>query len=233
MTNKKGYSRAMSIIIAVAMIFSVMVFMPEDVSAASKKPGKVNAKATKTNQMITVTWKKTKKAKKYQIYLKKGKKKWKKVATVKADGKAKQTYSIKRLNWNTTYQVKMRAVNGKKKGKWSTTYKGKLAKKTTLQAEVNKNPSAQKMLNESVTDLGDFTMTTSVSGNTVIYTFKIKNANPFSKAKLDSIFNSAEMNNTMKSVITEMENGTGIFGIEVLAKVNNSSGTQVASYSYK
>jgi|GEM_PF-4173163 len=150
MTNRKSYSRAMSLVIAVAMLLTVMVFIPEDASAASKKPGKAKiTSAVKLNQMITVTWKKTKKAKKYQIYLKQGKKKWKRVATVKANGKSTQTYAIKKLKWNTKYQVRVRAVNGKKKGKWSRTWGGKLARYTTLAAEIYKNAEAKKYLDNA------------------------------------------------------------------------------------
>ena len=231
MRNKK-FCRTASILIAVAMVFSVIVFMPEDASAAARKPGKVKiTKGTKLNQMITLTWKKTKGAKKYQIYAKKGKGKWKKVATVKANGKSKQTYSIKRCKWNTKYQVKMRAVKGKKKGKWSTIYKGKLAKKTTLQKEINRNASARKDIGNAVEENEYFKITMSVSGNTIIlnYLFKI----PVTKADTDEVFNSGEMRKEMKSVITKTENNVGIFGIGVLVKALDPSGKQVASYTYK
>ena len=226
MVNRKRYSRAMSIVIAVAMVFSVMVFMPEDVSAAAKKPGKVTiTKATKMNQMITVTWKKTKNAKKYQVYAKAGKGKWKRVATVKSNGKAKQTYKIKKCKWNTKYQIKMRAVNGKKKGGWSKTYQGKLAKKTTLQKFVaSKAPIILSNMQRDANSYDGMTGNVAIKGNTIMLQLDvIGNFSPEDidalKVELRNAFLSAKMKNDLRANMTKLENTVGIFGIKYNIKV--------------
>ena len=227
----------MSLVIAVAMLLTVMVFMPEDASAASKKPGKVKiTSAVKLNQMITVTWKKTKKAKKYQIYLKQGKKKWKKVATVKANGKSTQTYAIKKLKWNTKYQVRVRAVNGKKKGKWSRTWGGKLVRYTTLAAEINKNADAKKYL-DNVEEIEDpFIINVSIEGNTVVYKMtqyrKINGNQNVSPAEANQILNHPDLPKEMRSLATTIENKTGIFGIKVRIDIYNYAGTKVGTRTY-
>lgn len=239
MTKSKKHSRVMSIIIAVAMVFSVFVFMPEDVSAATKKPGKVKiTKAIKMNQIITVKWEKTKNAKKYQIYLKEGKKKWKKVATVKA---SKRSYSIKRLKWNTKYQLKMRAINGKKKGKWSTLYKGKLDKKTTLEKSMNKKARAD--LKKLEKDLSNSTAKAkiTVSGNTVVmrmdfigaeYDYSDPKVLAGVKAEMEKTFKDKTVNKEMKKSITEIENDTGIFGVKIQLMIYDSAGRLLLNHTY-
>lgn len=242
MNNRKKYSRVMSIAIAVAMLFSVMVFMPEDVSAATKKPGKVKiTKAVKLNRMITVTWKKTKKAKKYQIYLKEGKKKWKKVATVKANGKAKQSYKIKKLKWNTKYIVKMRAINGKKKGKWSGLWGGRLGKKTTLQALVKKNKSLKKEVDRLQNDLNEeegISANVGVVGNTIkiVEAFVGTDCTDYlsdARSSMKREFVNAKMKKTVKKDITRIENNTGIFGVKFRVIIYDGVGNELLDYTYK
>lgn len=86
-------------------------------SAAVKTPYKVTGvKATKaTSAVISISWKASKNSKKYEVQYKlKTAKKWKTRTT-----KAKAT-TFKGLKQNTKYQFRVRGVNGKKKGKYST-----------------------------------------------------------------------------------------------------------------
>ena len=242
MIRSKRNSRLMSIVIAVAMVLSMMAFAPEDVSAASKKPAKVKiTKAVKTNQMITVTWKKTKRAKKYQVYLKQSNKKWKRVATVKANGKARQSYKIKRLKWNTKYQVKVRAINGKKKGKWSRIWGGKLVKKTTLQALIKKNKSLANEVSKLEKELSDkdgISATVDVIGNTIEIVLS-KPGEDFTdnlseaKSEVKKEFVNTKMIKSVKKDITRIENNTGIFGVKFRTIVYDGVGNKLLDYTYK
>ncbi|MBR1743939.1 MAG: fibronectin type III domain-containing protein [Lachnospiraceae bacterium] len=94
-----------------------------------KKPAKVTGlkKAKVTAVSAKISWKKAKNAKKYEISYKIGKKKWKKVSTKKT------SYTLKKLTKNTTIQVKVRGVNGKKKGAFSKVLKFKTLKLYSVQ----------------------------------------------------------------------------------------------------
>ena len=105
-------------VLAVVVSYSVLP-MNQTFAASAKKPAKVKSlKVTAMNDpetSIRVSWKKAKNAKKYQVYRATKKKgKYKKVATVK-----KTTYVNKGLKDGKKYFYKVRAVNGKKKGKYS------------------------------------------------------------------------------------------------------------------
>lgn len=85
------------------------------------KPGKVKITSIKRKKKgsITVRYSKVKKAKKYEISYatsKKFQKEKKKVAK-------KQSYTIHKLKVGKTYYIRVRAVNGNTKGKWSKTCK--------------------------------------------------------------------------------------------------------------
>ena len=89
--------------------------------AAAKKPAQVKGLSLKKSGLkITVAWKKAKNAKKYQVYVKKGTAKWKSAKTLK---KTAYTFTAKA---GTAYQVKVRALNGKKAGKFSAVKKIKI-----------------------------------------------------------------------------------------------------------
>lgn len=114
--------KLVTILLALAVTFTFMPAIDGGEVQAAAKPAKVKiTKAVKTNQMIDLAWKKAKRAKKYQIFMKKGKAKWKVVKTVNA-----KTLKFKKngLAWNTKYAFKVRAINGKKKGAFSKTYDG-------------------------------------------------------------------------------------------------------------
>lgn len=91
------------------------------------KPGKVKKVTAKNNKKksIKLTWKKATNAKKYQIQYSTSKK-FKKKAITKATKKLK--YTIKRLAKEKTYYIRVRGVNGKEVGKWSTVKKVKIRK---------------------------------------------------------------------------------------------------------
>ena len=99
----------MPILMSLLLILSLVASMTVSVSAASK-PAKVTiSKVTVSKNVATITWKKAKNAKKYEVNI---------------SGK---TYNVKTTSYkftgksNTSYTVKVRGVNGKTKGSWSTT----------------------------------------------------------------------------------------------------------------
>ena len=92
-------------------------------SISGKKPEKVKITATKRSKKnrILVKFKKTKNAKKYQIqYAVNRKFKKAKIKTTK-----KYSYTIKKLSKNKIYYIRVRGVNGTKKGMWSKVKKVK------------------------------------------------------------------------------------------------------------
>lgn len=125
MVAKSSVSRK---ILVVMMVFAVMLtysVMPMNQAfAASKRPAQVKKLKAKANSdsAIQLTWKKAKSAKKYQVYAAEKKKgKYKKVATLKAK---KKSYTVTKVNKKVlkpgkSYFFKVRAINGKKKGKFS------------------------------------------------------------------------------------------------------------------
>lgn len=85
-------------------------------SAAAVKPAQVKITSVKADKhKVKIKWKKAKRAKKYQVYVKTGKKAFQKVKTTT---KLSYTYSGR---YKTRYVVKVRAVNGSKKGRFSKT----------------------------------------------------------------------------------------------------------------
>jgi hypothetical protein len=110
--EKKQLSKVLAIALMVACAVAFMPLLNGQAFAAAKKPAKVKgvkaAQVTDTMN-VKVTWKKAKNAKKYQVKV------GSKTYTTK-----KKTYTVKNLA-EGTYKVKVRGVNGKKKGKWSAT----------------------------------------------------------------------------------------------------------------
>lgn len=94
---------------------------------ATVKPSKVKKVTAKNNRKksIKLTWKKATNTKKYQIQYSTSKKFEKKVVT-KTTKKLK--YTIKKLAKGKTYYIRVRGVNGKEVGKWSTVKKIKIKK---------------------------------------------------------------------------------------------------------
>ncbi|MBQ7117009.1 MAG: fibronectin type III domain-containing protein [Clostridia bacterium] len=102
----------------VTFIFSVCLITASLATATAASVKKVsNFKGAAKPTEVTLTWSKTSGAKGYEVQQKSGKK-WKTVATIK---KQKTTsYTVKKLKNGTTYQFRIRAVNGKKKGSYVT-----------------------------------------------------------------------------------------------------------------
>ena len=116
-------------------------------AASSKKPARVtNVKlSSSTTKSLSVKWGKAKNAKKYQIAYKKASAKKYKYVTLK---KGKRSYVIKKLKANTQYRVKVRGINGKKKGKWSKVKKFKTKKVKATGPDTNTNVDYTKAANE-------------------------------------------------------------------------------------
>ena len=94
----------------------------DEVYAAAKPAQTKNVKlSSSTATSLKVSWSKAKNAKKYQVAYKKvgATTSYKKTTTTS------RTKTISKLSNDTTYYVKVRAVNGKKYGKWSTEKKFK------------------------------------------------------------------------------------------------------------
>ena len=233
--------RAVSLLAAILMVFSVAAFSPETAEAAARRPGKVKiTSAVKLNQQITVKWKKTSGARSYQLYLKAGSGKWKKAATVKANGKSTQKYVFQKLKWNTTYQFKMRAVRGSAKGPWSKLYKGKLAKKTTLQSEINKSTRLQNELRqiERNYESADYSVKIGANGNNLIYRVTY-DAYDFSanlgdaRTRVKKAFTTAKIKKQMRASAKKLEIASGISGIHIRFKVFDGAGNSLLKYTYK
>ena len=120
--KRKG---VVSLVIALALVFSCMP------AYAASTPAKVTGlKQTSASEgTVTVSWNKAKNAKQYQVYVSSNGKsgKYKKVATVSA-----KKYTIKGYGANKTLWAKVRAVNGKKTGKFSSIVKAVTGKQKQL-----------------------------------------------------------------------------------------------------
>ncbi|MCI9125815.1 MAG: fibronectin type III domain-containing protein [Eubacterium sp.] len=101
-----------------------------------KKPAKVKIKSAKRikKKTILVKFKKAKNAKKYQIQYATNKKfKKAKMKTTK-----KYSYIIKKLSKNKTYYIRVRGINGTKRGEWSKTKKVRSVKCQVVQYDIRK-----------------------------------------------------------------------------------------------
>lgn len=96
----------------VLIIVMALMMTVGSVSAASK-PAKPTIKVSHKSTKVTVKWNKAKNAKKYEVYVKAGKAKWKKAKTTTS-----KKYT-KNISYNKRYYFKVRGVNGKTKGAFS------------------------------------------------------------------------------------------------------------------
>ena len=135
MTKYSSWLRKMSVLLMALAIMIAYSAVPMNQSyAASKKPAKVKVSSLKavSSSSVKVTWKKASNAKKYEVYVStKSKKGFKKAATLSSSARSYtvKKYNKKALKAYTKYYVKIRAVNGKKKGSFSTTKYVKTKKK--------------------------------------------------------------------------------------------------------
>lgn len=132
MLKEKRAVRIFLLVIAFVFAAGMVSITNNDVYAAAKTPAQVKSlKLSKsTTSSLAIKWGKAKSAKKYEVsYRVSGTEKYKSVKT------SKRSYTIKKLKEGTTYQVKVRAINGKKTGKWSSTKKFKTVAKTPSQVK--------------------------------------------------------------------------------------------------
>lgn len=110
--------KILSIILSLTLAFGLFAFAGTEPSyAASKKPAKVTGLSIRqaSDTTVKVSWKKAKNAKKYQVYRKAGgEKSYKCVKTTKS-----RSYIAKQTR-GRYYSYKVRGVNGKYKGKYSS-----------------------------------------------------------------------------------------------------------------
>jgi len=117
-TVKKVFLLAVAFIICFTF---VLVIDAEETYAASKNPGKVTITSAKSvdYDSVKITWKKANNAKKYQVYRATSKNgTYKRVITT-----TKTTFTNNKLTTGKTYYYKVRAVNGTKKGNFSSKWK--------------------------------------------------------------------------------------------------------------
>ena len=157
--------RALSFILVLVLCISVFVMPKTDpVQAASKTPGKpsITLSAGADNKSITVSIAKTENADGYYIYMKAGSdSKFKKVKTLKKDGTAVRTCTIKDLA-EGKYSFKVRAYL--KQG--SKTVKGKYGKTATLLLKVQTADGKLPIYPELEFDVSHVAL----GGNTETYT---------------------------------------------------------------
>jgi len=119
-------------VIAFVVAAGMMSIANDDVYAASKTPAQVKSLelSKKTTSSIKIKWAKAKNAKKYEVaYRVSGTGSYKSVKT------SSRYRTIKSLKEGTTYQIKVRAINGTKKGKWSSVKKYATTPKTPYQVK--------------------------------------------------------------------------------------------------
>lgn len=112
-------------------------------AAKAKTPKKVSVKTIKATSVkstsMTVKWSKAKNAKKYQVaYKVSTSKKWK-YKTAK-----KNSIKLSGLKASTTYKVKIRSINGKKKSKWTSSKSLKTGKKASVAADMLNKVNAER-----------------------------------------------------------------------------------------
>lgn len=144
------------VIIAIAVTMAFMPMMSQNqIYAASKKPATVKiTKVSVKGTTVTVKWKKAKRAKKYQVK-----------AGTKIVKTTSETSAVFKVEKSCT--VKVRGVNGKKKGSYSK------SKKVTIKTPSKpKNPQSKegKVHSETITIDKDFDYGSLVEGDT--YTIK-------------------------------------------------------------
>ena len=146
--RNKTYVSAMVVVMIIGLIF-MGFFTAQDVSAARKTATKVkNLKVRVYRQTLKASWRKSKGARKYQVFIKKGKK-WRKSRTLK------RTSVILKFEKPMTSYIKVRGI-AKRKGKFSRAVKFTI-RKTKAHKRSVKNPVSNTQpdnLSASVTVYG-------------------------------------------------------------------------------
>lgn len=115
--------RILQIVLILTLALGLMAACTVSASAAGKTISKVTGlKATATSDTtVSLSWSKAKNAKKYEVqYKKSGDKKYKSYKTTKS-----KKLTVKNLKANTKYYFKVRGINGKKKGQFSSSKSAK------------------------------------------------------------------------------------------------------------
>jgi|GEM_PF-3548083 len=129
--------------VLIAAVFAVTALMlPAEAepafAAKAKKPARVKITTAKlSGTKIIVRWKKAARAKKYQVWRKIGAAKWRRVKTQKA-----RVYRFKAAK-GKVYRIKVRGVNGKKRGRFSAVRKVRGPKKTPVKPEPEPEPAVK------------------------------------------------------------------------------------------
>ena len=233
-TAKKSAAMLLAITILVA-------FMPiaggSGFAMGASKPAKVKGiRGTLTNQMVDIKWNKARGAKKYQIYMKAGKGKWKLKKTVKA---STRKLKVNGLKWKKTYYFKVRAVNGKKKGKFSIMLRAKVKSKKTV-ANFISNADCKQLAQEMLDDCNsqDTVMQSCeviVSGNVITYKLhSTATYDPYLTAdSLKSVFGTSAKKKEMSNEIKGVQNKIGIVGLKYTFNFYKSDGSFIYGISYK
>ena len=138
MLREKRAVRILLLVVAFVVAAGMMSITNNDVYAAAKAPAQVKSLkvSKKTTSSLAIKWGKAKSAKKYEVaYKTESASKFKSVKT------SKKNYTIKKLKEGTTYEVKVRGINGKKYGKWSSTKKMATTPMTPAQVKSLKKKS--------------------------------------------------------------------------------------------
>lgn len=125
--------RLIRIVLILVLALGLTAICTVSAGAAAGTPSKVTGvrAAAASDTIITVSWQKAKNAGKYEIqYKKTGAKKYRTYTTVSSKTKK---VKVKKLKANTRYSFRVRAVSGKKKGKFS---KAKTAKTYPKPADI-------------------------------------------------------------------------------------------------
>lgn len=110
------------------------------VAARAKKPARVSFfECSRLDTQVVLSWKKAKRAKSYEVLLLKGKK-YRCIKRVKTKDQLPEV-TIKKLKPETKYKFRIRAVNGRKKGKTSGTITVKTLRKPITHEEITTDPS--------------------------------------------------------------------------------------------
>ena len=132
MNEKNMVYRFISIAVVILILIGMIEGSCVSSYAASKKPAKVKISSLKASGLkMTLKWKKAKNAKKYQVYVKMGAAKWALKKTLK-----KTAFSMSGAE-GTEYCFKVRGVNGKKKGSFSTIKKISIPKEEKPEEDID------------------------------------------------------------------------------------------------
>ena len=220
----------------VVMMIAVMVvaMMPVTAHAATKKPAKVKVTSVKVtavststnNTTMTIKWKKANRATGYIIYAKHGNNPWVKQKKV---GRFTRKITLQNTPAGQIY-VRVRAVNKKKLGKYSTIKKKYIASPLTLQQYANRIEPSMKYGGSDVDVI--------YSGNTATYVYDLyNNYGELTSEQLEAVKSQvntkgATLQSSAKSMISTLKLNAGISGVTVIYKYTYN-GETLASFTYR